>query len=341
MACLALSSLAGIVVAQNVQIRDDRPDSYIVVRGDTLWDISGVFLENPAAWPQIWRVNPQIDNPDLIYPGDIISLRYIDGRPVLELQRGAGVGDAVIRLSPGIRFEPLTNGIGEISFEDIASRLSRNLIVDPQVAEDAGYMLGTRSGNLFGSNGEVVYARGDWDPAMSSYAVVRPRRSFVHPDTGDVIGIELDHIGEGRVLELNGEDDLATIRLSYVVQEVRRNDRVIQQDRPPIQSRYIPVVPDFAVNEYILGFTHGTEYGGAGDSVIVSGGQDIGLEVGHLLTIRRSDQELADDVRGDSVTVRGESYASAMVYRVFENASFALVLNSSSQMKSGDKVGND
>ena len=90
--------LTGVVLAQDVSVRSDHPDEYVVVRGDTLWDISGRFLDKPWQWPAIWHANPQIENPHLIYPGDLISLVYIDGVPQLRLRRGGPV-----KLSPGIR----------------------------------------------------------------------------------------------------------------------------------------------------------------------------------------------------------------------------------------------
>ena len=87
---LAGALLAMGVMAENIALREGHPEEYVVAQGDTLWDISGRFLEKPWLWPQIWQANPQIANPDLIYPGDRITLVFVGGEPRLMLNRGAG-----------------------------------------------------------------------------------------------------------------------------------------------------------------------------------------------------------------------------------------------------------
>ncbi len=106
--------LTGVVLAQDVAVRSDHPDEYVVVKGDTLWDISGRFLDKPWQWPSIWQANPQIENPHLIYPGDVVSLVYVDGVPQLRLSRGG-----TVRLSPSIRVVD-RDAITAIPFESIA-----------------------------------------------------------------------------------------------------------------------------------------------------------------------------------------------------------------------------
>lgn len=74
-----LSMLLGLctgAAAEDVVLNPDHPDTYKVVRGDTLWDISSRFLRDPWRWTDVWDFNPQIANPHLIYPGDVIRLAY-------------------------------------------------------------------------------------------------------------------------------------------------------------------------------------------------------------------------------------------------------------------------
>ncbi|HNQ75217.1 MAG TPA: LysM peptidoglycan-binding domain-containing protein, partial [Pseudothauera hydrothermalis] len=89
----AAALLSGSAAAQTpVEIADDAPDTYTVVRGDTLWDISGRFLKQPWRWPEVWRLNrEQIRNPHLIYPGQVIFLDR--SGPWLSIGRRLGTQD--------------------------------------------------------------------------------------------------------------------------------------------------------------------------------------------------------------------------------------------------------
>ena len=110
---------------QNVVINEDVPNRYTVVRGDTLWDISAVFLQDPWMWPEIWHANQQIDNPHLIYPGDIISLVYINGVPQLKIVRSREV-----KLSPEIRSLDHDEAISALPLNVISTFLSKTRVTD-------------------------------------------------------------------------------------------------------------------------------------------------------------------------------------------------------------------
>ena len=96
---VALTVGASFLLAQPVLsdvLRADHPEQYVVVKGDTLWDISARFLEKPWLWPQIWKKNPQVQNPDLIYPGDSIRLTYVDGKPYLTVNEAPNTNQAPV-----------------------------------------------------------------------------------------------------------------------------------------------------------------------------------------------------------------------------------------------------
>src|SRR5918993_4326109 len=108
---VAVALLTVATYATAVEMRGDHPDTYVVKRGDTLWDIAGKFLKRPWLWPEIWQANPQIKNPHLIYPGDVISLAYLDR----------------VALQPGPRQEA---PIGAIPLSDIEPFLKNLRVTD-------------------------------------------------------------------------------------------------------------------------------------------------------------------------------------------------------------------
>ena len=177
-------------------LNPSHPDTYVVQRGDTLWDIAAMFLRDPWYWPEIWQVNPQIANPHLIYPGDILSLAYLDdGRPVIQVERGGG---GVERLSPRVRSEPLEEAIPTIPFETLRAFLARPAVLDEGQLKTLPYIFANADG-LLGSAGKDVYVRGATADAGNVFNIVHPGDELIDPDDGSVIGYEGLYVGQGRV----------------------------------------------------------------------------------------------------------------------------------------------
>src|SRR5690606_14560980 len=172
------------------------PERYVVQRGDTLWDIAAMFPRDPWYWPEIWQINPQVENPHLIYPGDVLSLTYdADGRPVLQLERAANVE----RLSPRVRAEPLEEAIHTVPYETVRAFLTRSTILDPDALETLPYVVAHRDG-LLGSAGRDVYVRGaDAAPVDSLFNVVNIGDPLIDPDNGDILGYEGIFVAQGRM----------------------------------------------------------------------------------------------------------------------------------------------
>ena len=122
-------ALAGILLCMSTlglaldsPIKTDSPSRYTVEKGDTLWDISTTFLDSPWLWPEIWHANPQIENPHLIFPGDVISLVYINGQPRLMIS-SRGQSGRTIKLSPKVRVMPGESAIPAIPLSAVQSYL--------------------------------------------------------------------------------------------------------------------------------------------------------------------------------------------------------------------------
>ncbi len=334
-ALISISAWAQSTGDLSQYLRPDHPDTYTVVRGDTLWDISGRFLQLPWLWPELWRVNPQIENPHLIYPGDRINLVYVEGRPALMLERGEFAG--AYRLSPEARATPLDTAIPAISLDAIQSFLVQNRVVAPEVLAAAPYVLQGESERIVLGAGDRLYVRGSV-PETSTYSFVRRGPLYVDPDTNEVLGQEATYIGLGRVLARNGE--IATMLVNSSREEVQVGDRVIPTEQRRLESTFFPSAPANQINGRIISVFGGVSQIGQFDVVVMNRGAREGLEVGNVLAIYKRGALARDRIANDVVRLPSERAGVLMVFRVFEKLSYGLVLETERPLATLDEVKN-
>jgi nucleoid-associated protein YgaU len=333
---LLLLACAGLAQAQ-VQLRDGYPQRYTVVRGDTLWDISGKFLNQPWQWPQLWHANPQIANPDLIYPGDSLVLTYVDGQPRLMLERGASRG--TIKLSPRIRSTPVADAIPSIPLESINSFLLSNRIVDrAEQFEEAPYIVAGNAERVLSGMGDRIYVRGDVDPAHAAYGIFRKAKTYTDPETREVLGINADNIGGGEIVAREG--NISTLVLDRSREEVRLGDRLFSSEERAVNSTFFPSPPTREVDGVILDVPRGVTQIGKYDVVTLDRGKRDGLNEGNVLAIYKTGETVRDRVTGERVKVPDERAGLLMVFRTYEKLSYGLVLNANRSLAVMDKVRN-
>jgi len=333
---LLLLGLCGLAQA-DVRLRQDHPDRYTVVRGDTLWDIAGKFLAEPWEWPQIWQANPQIENPHLIYPGDTLSLVYIDGQPRIRLERGASRG--TIKLSPQIRTTPIAEAIPTIPLSTINSFLLSNRIIDDaEEFQKAPYVLAGNAERVISGAGDRIYARGKFDDAQPVYGIFRQGRSYVDPDTGDFLGINADDVGTAQMQALEG--DIATLELTRSTQEARIGDRLFATEQRAVNSTFLPSEPLEEVDGVILDVPRGVSQVGQFDVVTLNKGRRDGLVEGNVLAVYKTGETVRDRITGEQVKVPDERAGLLMVFRTYEKLSYGLVLAATRQLELLDKVKN-
>jgi hypothetical protein len=324
--CLSLS-----VLAEQVLLKSSHPDRYTVVKGDTLWDISNTFLQTPWMWPEIWHVNPQIENPHLIYPGDVVKLVYLDGKPRLTLERSGNV-----KLSPKMRAQPIGEAIPAIPLDEINNFLSRSRVVTSAEMEAAPHVLTGAEQHLIVGSGDKLYARGDFSDGVQVYGVYRAGERFVDPKTNELLGLQALDIGTVKMLTEKG--DLGTFDVTRTTEEIRIADRLLPHEERAVNSMFYPSLPQEGFEGMILAVEGGVSQVGPLDVVAINRGEREGVEVGNVMAIYKDGGVIRDQVKGDVVRLPDEKAGLLMVFRTFEKMSFGLVLEASRPLAVQDKV---
>ncbi len=333
---LLLMACAGLANA-DVQLKDGYPQRYTVVQGDTLWDISGKFLREPWQWPQIWHANPQIANPDLIYPGDSLVLSYVNGQPQLMLERGGSRG--TIKLSPHVRSTPVADAIPSIPLQSINAFLLSNRILDSTEAfQQAPYIVAGQGERVVSGMGDRIYARGTFDPAHASYGIFRQGKVYTDPVTHEQLGVNADNMGGGEIVATEG--DIATLNLQRSSEEVRLGDRLFVSEERPVNSTFLPSAPSRAISGTILDVPRGVTQIGKYDVVTLDRGSRDGLQEGNVLAIYKTGETVRDRITGEQVKIPDERAGLLMVFRTYQKLSYGLVLNANRSLAVMDKVQN-
>jgi len=330
---LALAMVCS-AVADVLALKPDHPETYVVKKGDTLWDISNVFLKDPWHWPQLWHTNPQIKNPHLIYPGDVLNLVYVNGQPQLVLSRGRD-----IKLEPEVRATPIERAIPAIPLEAINAFLNRGRIVAPGMLEKAPYVLSGKEGHIVGGAGDEIYGRGTFAAdTEASYGIFRKGEVFVDPDSQEVLGVQALDIGLGKLLSV--EKDVATLALNRSTQEVRRGDRLLPEEERQINANFFPSAPEQDLKGRLLAVEGGVSQIGFMSVVVISKGAREGLKEGNLLAIYKTGETVSDPLNNDVVKTPDFRAGLLMVFRVFDKVSYGLVLRAERPLKVNDSVRN-
>ena len=330
---LAASALLFSAWAQaNPELRSDHPERYTVVKGDTLWDISGRFLNNPWYWPEIWHVNPQVANPHLIYPGDRLALVYIDGEPKITKVASRGVE----KLSPKIRSEAIDTPIPTIPLDAIASFLTETRVVSPAELNGAPYILEGADGRIITGAGDRVYARGE-KPA-DRVGIFRRSKEFIDPETGEFLGLEARSIAKGAITSESG--DVLTLELSSSNEEVRIGDRLLVSEDRRLTTSFVPSAPESDIDGVMIAVDGGVNQIGQYNVVAINRGEREGIQDGDVLAVLKSGNLVRDPVTNETIELPSERAGLLMVFQTYEKMSYGLVLQATRPLSVGDKVTN-
>ena len=340
---LVAAWLPGAAAADEVQIAENAPDRYVVVKGDTLWGISGRFLKDPWRWPDVWGLNKdEIKNPHWIYPGDVVILDFTGKTPRLRREGdtagGSGTGDGQngewnlisTKLSPAIRKQELAAlAIPTVSMKTIGPFLTQALLVGERELDVSPILVASQENRVVLSSGDVAFTRGIVWEEGSEWNVFRPGRKLVDPDTKEVLGVEAVHLGEVHVKEFG---EVSTVTISKAVQEIAPGDRLVRAV-PFSALPFVPRSPGASISAKIVAGSDNTVAElGPQSVVVINRGARNGLEVGHVLALYRdrpSVNPAGSSNKAERIKLPQERYGLVLVFRVFEKASYALVMNTS------------
>ncbi len=322
-------------LAAAVELNDGVPKTYTVKKGDTLWDISAMYLRQPWLWPELWEANPQIENPHLIYPGDELYLVWVDGSPRLRLNRGRNV-----KLSPDMQVTALDRAIPIIPLDEIGAFLLSHRILGPQQINESAYVVAGAQGHLISAPGDRIFGRGPFPEGERAFGIYRPGDTYRDPITNEVLGYQAQDIGNAQLLS-GSREDVKELEVTRVTEEVRITDRLMPMAERILDASFHPRAPAGEIEDaFMIAVDGGVSQIGTMDIVVLNKGQREGLEIGHVLAIYQAGELVFDEVARDNVRLPDVRAGLAMVFESFEKASYAIVLKANRPLKILDKVKN-
>ncbi len=325
-------------------LNPNAPDSYVVKRGDTLWGIAKIFLRDPWFWPEIWQVNPQVQNPHLIYPGDTLRLVYIEGKPTIMLQRG----DAA-RVLPRVRSQPFEGAVTTIPYETVAAFMSKPSVLDKDQIKGAPYVLATPDMHVAMAAGDVLYARGFTGPVElgTHYNVVRVGDALRDPDDNRIVGYDGIFTGAGHVTR---GGDPATLIMTESARETEPGDKLFVGG-VEVPLDFIPSPPKIKTNGRIMAVSNGVTIIGQYEVVVINRGAVDGITPGNVLAVWKAGDVVADTASkgflngmsrlvAKKVQLPDERIGTFLVFKTFGHMSYGLIMEATNVIRVADRVEN-
>ncbi len=362
---LLFCCLTTLAVADDVQLQENHPDRYVVVKGDTLWAISAKFLKDPWQWPKVWKMNrEQIKNPHRIYPGDVVVLDMSSGQPELRL-----LSNKTVTLEPGIRVEPLDKeAIPTIAPNIIGPFLAQPLVIEPKELDEAPIIVAGPDDRVAITANMKAYASKIEDGDGKNWHIYRPGKTLIDPESKEVLGVEAVFLGDATVTKY-GEP--AAIQIVRSKEEIFTKDKLVTAP-DVIQSSFVPRAPEADIHGRIMSIYGGVAETGRNNVIAISRGSNDGLEEGHVLAINRlgrlvrnpdlvkveklrkeqadrikelkknnaSKEEIKAVENEDPSMIRlpEERIGLAMVFKTFNRVSYALIMQTTQQVYVLDTV---
>ena len=348
---LLMTTFSGAMLMTNAHannpaptIKADAPNRYIVKKGDTLWDISGRYLDSPWRWKEIWATNNQIKNPNLIYPNDVLILCIIQGKTLVGVDTGEGcagiekqvTGNAI---ATTVAITSIANSIPAIPLSAIKQWLDKTIIVNPKDFKTTPYVLASKNRNLITASGDKIYAKGVPLMVGQTYGVYREGEMYIEPKTQRVIGLEVTQVATGLVTSATTEGVSSLQLTNSYGKEVREGDRVFVELNNNIAPVFYPKPAAVSRGGMILRVMDSISSAARGSVVAINLGSLQGAQPGDVLTVYQKGPLVRDTIDNDNpVRLPSEPSGMVMVFNSFADISYAYVLSSELPLDVGDQL---
>jgi len=321
-------------------LKPTAPLSYTVKRGDTLWDISSLFLRDPWLWPEIWHVNPAVANPHLIYPGDVLTLATgANGEPQVTVTRGS-----VVRVQPLIRSTPIEGPIATIPFDAIKAFLGKPSFISKEDLERAPRVAGLRDRHVVAAAGHEFYVKGMADREPGRYSVVRVGDELKDPETGKVLGYVGTYAAAARIDRIT---DLSKAQIIESTRETVSGDLLFSEDAQTVGADLLPRAAPGGLDGEIIAVVDGVSMVGSYRVVAINRGSRAGLESGHVLAIDAKGEVVPDGsckqerwsfCGNKTLTLPSERVGTLLVFKTYEQLSYGLIVDATVPIRVSDQV---
>ncbi len=307
-------------------VKANAPKTYVVVKGDTLWDISAMYLDSPWLWPRLWQVNPEIDNPHLIYPGDKLSLVWINGQPVLSLK-------PVKKLSPKARITE-KKAVPTVAEGLVLPYLSSDRLVDEEALNNAVKVMGSTKGSKYLTAEDVLYISGE--QTATQWAIYRPVETFSREELSKQI-TALRLIAKGELVEAS--EEYSGLKITSQLQEIVRNDIALpnQMIESEFTTTFHPLPSPAGISAKLLGNIEGIRFSSTSQVVVIDRGTADALQQGSVFDLKEDAHPVYQDddnfkkefgLFDKKITLPQSKVGELLVIRPYQYFSLALITNS-------------
>ena len=318
--------------AKPLELAPGAPDRYIVVPGDTLSGLAMKFLKHPHRWGDLWNLNKdEVKNPQLIYPGQVLTLDRSGFTPKLAVSS--------IKLVPREYIEQFKTGIPSISPAVIEPFLTEPLVMENGSMEGLARVIALSDGRVIAGAGDHVFTTPVTTTAKL-WQIFRPATPLIDPVTKEVLGHEAVLLGTAKLVQTA---ELSEFQILTSKMEITPGNRLLPAPRTDVPS-YLPHAPSKLLEGRVLGIPGGLSYAGANSVVTINLGKQDGIERGHVLVTELAGPTVKDRegrVKNEAIAsyqLPNSQNGTIFVFRVFDRVSYALVMSAGRAVNLGDMV---